>query len=101
LKFLKLTLITITLSFTAIYADGVDKDFDEGVKYDQGNNLDAAIAAYQKSIANNPNNADAYNNMGADYLAQSKIKEAIDAFKKACDLGNSAGCENYNSLKGD
>ena len=42
-----------------------------------------AVLAFKKAISINPNNAEAYNNLGNVHKDQGMLEEAIEAFKQA------------------
>jgi tetratricopeptide (TPR) repeat protein len=48
---------------------------------------DHALAAFHQIIAENPNSAEAYGNLGEAYLQQHDKENAIAAFQRAVDLG--------------
>ena len=60
-------------------------------------NFDAAIEAYDKSLAIKPNNADAYGNMGVTLQKQGKLEEAIEAYKRAIAI-NPSYANVYNNM---
>jgi tetratricopeptide (TPR) repeat protein len=67
-----------------------------GVSEDIGN-IEEAILSDQKAIALNPNNAEAYNNLGAKLNEAGRFQEAIEQFNKALNINpylNTA----YNNL---
>ena len=55
-----------------------------------------AIDDYTSAIKINPDYALAYNNRG---VAKEKLgRDGCDDYKKACDLGESLGCQNYENV---
>lgn len=63
--------------------NAADIHFKIGVEYHQDQKYDDAIARYRQATANDRNFGPAYVNMGLAYLAKSKRKEAIRAFRGA------------------
>ncbi|WP_375470589.1 tetratricopeptide repeat protein, partial [uncultured Nostoc sp.] len=59
--------------------------------------LDAAVAAYEKAIQLNPNDAYAYNNLGVALREQKKLDAAVAAYEKAIQL-NPNDATAYNNL---
>ena len=57
-----------------------------GVAAAQTGQLEKAIFAFQRVIAIQPNNADAYNNMGNVLKDQGKLEEAIESYQHALTL---------------
>lgn len=61
-----------------------------------------AIVEYEDLIALDPQNADAYYNIGIAFKARGRQDEAIKAFNKAKELyqrqGNNSGVENVDKL---
>ncbi|MGE0491263.1 MAG: fused MFS/spermidine synthase [Vulcanimicrobiota bacterium] len=55
----------------------------EGMALVRTDQLDAAEEAFQKSIAANPDDADAYSRLGYCLLKQDKLEQAVTAFKQA------------------
>ena len=58
--------------------------------------LDAAVAAYQKAIQLNPNDADAYYNLGIALSDQKKLDAAVAAYQKAIQLNPNYALAYYN-----
>jgi tetratricopeptide (TPR) repeat protein len=73
------------------------ENFNLALSYYQQGNLTQAIEYYHKTLAINPNCADAYNNMGVALQTQGKLTEAITAYQKALDL-NPNYIDVYNNL---
>ena len=67
--------------------------FEKGYDYWLNQKDDAAIEAYTKAIALDPNYATVYNNCGAAYYYKGNICMAISDFQKACDMENELGCK--------
>jgi tetratricopeptide (TPR) repeat protein len=59
--------------------------------------LDEAIASYNKALSLKPDNAEAYNNMGAALKDQGKLEEAIASYNKALSL-KPDNAEAYNNM---
>lgn len=58
-----------------------------GLHLHRSGRLDKAIEAYHKAIELDPNNANAYYNLGLALLSQDKVAEAHEAAEHAYDLG--------------
>ncbi|MBF0227767.1 MAG: tetratricopeptide repeat protein [Desulfobacterales bacterium] len=70
--------------------------YNNGIKYAEQGLYTQAINAYSEAIRINPNYKDAINNRGAVYFNNLHEKEKACAdFRKACDLGNNLGCDNF------
>ena len=59
--------------------------------------FDEAITAYKKVIDINPQNPDAYANLGLAFSSCGKLGEALVAYKKAIDI-NPTAAEFYNNI---
>lgn len=60
--------------------------------------MDKAIENFDKLIELEPNDAEAYLYRGFTYNHKGDVNRAIADFKKACDLGAKAGCENLQRI---
>jgi len=94
------TLLVCLVSFG--FSLEVTKDalnyFNQALSYQQSNQIDKAIEYYQKAINADSSFSEAYLNLGSAYLDKGDLANAKLYMQKACSLGNSAGCENYNTL---
>ena len=59
--------------------------------------LEKAIQDCDKALSLDSQNAYAYNNRGSAHQRKSQMRKAQDDFRKACDLGLEAGCQNLNA----
>ena len=67
--------------------DNVQPDFfRQGLDLYQQNKVEESITAFQKEIEVNPENANAYNNLGFIYYQKSQWKDTIVACQKAIEL---------------
>ena len=57
-----------------------------GLVFERGQQVQDAVDSYQKSIARNPKNADAYEHLGQNLNVENRYNEAVNAFRKAADL---------------
>ncbi len=73
-------LSTLSPEDTKIYVNNIIRMYDEAGMGDK------AIAASRKLIEIEPDNADAYYNLGYMFVKQEKFKEAAEEFKKAIEL---------------
>jgi tetratricopeptide (TPR) repeat protein len=75
--------------------------YNRGLAWHNDGNCHKAIDDYDMSINLNPRYASAYNNRGVCYMKLGRKSDAMKDYKKACELGNSIGCDNYNSNLND
>jgi len=73
-------LSTLSPDDTKIYLNNIIR------MYDDAGMGDKAIAASRKLIENEPDNADAYYNLGYMFVKQEKFNEAVAEFKKSIEL---------------
>jgi len=66
--------------------DSAEYLYFRGLIYEQGQQVQDAVDSFQKSIAKNPKNADAYEHLGQNLNVQNRFLEAVAAFKKAGEL---------------
>ena len=94
---------TLIISFSLFgFALEVTKDaleyFNKALSYQQSNKIDKAIEYYHKAINADSTFSEAYLNLGSAYLDKGDLANAKLYMQKACSMGNSAGCENFNAL---
>lgn len=85
----------------AIWAGLGDSDYGLGQAQtgdDRTKSFDAALEAYKKVLAINPNEAAIYNQMGNIYGAEKKIPEASDALNKAAQLDPTMAAKAYYNM---
>ncbi|HEY6290595.1 MAG TPA: tetratricopeptide repeat protein [Terriglobia bacterium] len=70
----------------------------EADAYRNAKMYDQAIAAYQKLIAMNPNDATFHNGLGTTYASMDKIPEAQAEFQKAAELNPAGAAQAYYNL---
>jgi tetratricopeptide (TPR) repeat protein len=70
----------------------------EADAYRNAKMYDQAIAAYQKLIAMNPNEATFHNGLGTTYASMGKIPEAQAEFQKAAELNPAGAAQAYYNL---
>ena len=66
--------------------DVANEQYKQGLNYAKYGLYDEAIDMYKKSLVREPNNSDAYKNMGIAYLQKEKYDEAIEALQKVIEL---------------
>lgn len=70
-----------------------------GILFDDLGKFDKAISDYKEVLEINPNDSDAYNNLGNVYKEQGKYEEAVKYLKKAIDnMGDNVYIQAYNNL---
>ncbi|MCP4115708.1 MAG: tetratricopeptide repeat protein [Desulfobacteraceae bacterium] len=60
--------------------------FEQGFKYMQSQDWEAAITEFKSAIKLTPNHPQSYGNMGICYMSTGKKQDALDAFDKAIEL---------------
>ncbi len=76
----------LILCFSAASAQDARYYYDQGQKFSEENNTDAAIKSYTTAISKNANYADAFAARGAAYVNKSQYDLAIRDFTKAISL---------------
>jgi len=73
-----------------------------GIKAAESNLWDEALFRWKKALAENPNNAAAYNNLGVAYERKGLLKEAEEAYLHALELdpNNKQIIYNHQKLMG-
>ena len=89
----------------ATSAIAIDPSFDipyinRGWAYIETKQPKLALQDSDSAIKLNPNNAQAYNNRGYAYQELNRLEEAKTDYRRACQLGEEAGCLNYKELTG-
>ena len=72
------------------------------------NQLEAAIAVFERNVQDFPESANVYDSMGDAYKANKEMKKAAKSYEKACEMATSAGhsnaavyCSNAEEIKKD
>lgn len=60
-----------------------------------------AINAFKQSLAKNPRNADAWNNLGVVQESAGATREALNNYQRAASMGNSMARKNYADLRNE
>lgn len=89
--------ITDVREFSANFPKSVLKEFHKGVEADQSGKKDDAIRHYTKAVQIAPDFYPAHNNLGSDYLSNSKLPEAHKEFERVVQL-NQSDSEAYFNL---
>ncbi|MBN2282667.1 MAG: tetratricopeptide repeat protein [Deltaproteobacteria bacterium] len=63
-----------------------------GITYYKKHQYTSAASAFDNAVARDPNYAEAYTGRGQSYLRKGNRSKAIADFRKACSLGERAGC---------
>jgi len=72
------------------------KEFEKGVQADKSGQTDNAVKHYTKAIQISPDLYYAHNNLGSDYLSQSKFAPARAEFEKVIELNQSDAAGYFN-----
>jgi superkiller protein 3 len=67
-----------------------------GIKFIMNNQPQEAVKEFQKAVELDPENADAFNNLGNSLNAVGRSKEAIDAYSKAIDINPGSAVAHFN-----
>ena len=89
--------LILTLPVLAQSSAAYHREIDKAESLIEANKFTEAIAALNRAIEINPQQALAYGNLGLIYFKQKKITDAIAMYKKACDL-NVWDATNFHSL---
>ena len=82
--------------------DAEQSTLELGMFYFLNNKFDKAIVEFEKTIAMNPDNAEAYYNLGLIYQTKNIQETAIEMYKKALSLkpGYKLARKHLNKMKG-
>ena len=96
-KCIPLVFFTLLLNPLSALAQSLEELAQQGLEAYRAGEYESAASAWQQMIEIDPQNADAYNNLGATLYQMGQPAEAADAYRQALEInGNSA--DTYNNL---
>ena len=96
-KSIPLLLISLLLSPLSAIAQSIEELAQQGIDAYRAGDYDAAVVAWQQMIELEPQNTDAYNNLGATLYQLGELDAAADAYRQALEIDGTSA-DTYNNL---